>query len=149
MLACNALLIVAGSLCKASSTLMAADVLYVLYLCVCRRDRLAVITQLLVPLLLVLLAMMVSTLETSHHQQPPLEFSRQTCLFGSPALLAAAPAVRQQVEFRGLMDGYSRWALVWGYCWKSHSDKSAEHWLHDDNYFFRKCCITIHQGSDG
>jgi hypothetical protein len=74
----------------------------------CRRDRLAVITQLLVPLLLVLLAMAVSSLQTSTPQQPPLPFTRRHCLMGSPALLAAAPSVRQQVEFRGFMDGYPR-----------------------------------------
>eukprot|EP00878_Enallax_costatus_P019215 GHUV01020268.1.p1 GENE.GHUV01020268.1~~GHUV01020268.1.p1 ORF type:complete len:1409 (+),score=442.81 GHUV01020268.1:441-4229(+) len=73
-----------------------------------RRDRLAVITQLLVPMLLVLIAMAVSSLQTSHTQQPPLEMNRQRCLLGAPALLAAAPAVRQQVEFRGFMDGFPR-----------------------------------------
>lgn len=69
----------------------------------------AVITQLLVPLLLVLLAMAVSSLQTTTPQQPPLAFTRKHCLMGSPALLAAAPSVRQQVEFRGFMDGYPRW----------------------------------------
>lgn len=73
-----------------------------------RRDRLAVVTQLLVPLLLVLIAMSVSNLETSTPQQPPLAMTRERCLMGKPALLAAAPAVRQQVEFRGFMDGYPR-----------------------------------------
>jgi len=67
-----------------------------------------VVTQLVVPLLLVLLAMVVSTLETSHSEQPALLMTRQSCLMGRPALLAAAPAVRQQVEYRGFMDGYSR-----------------------------------------
>jgi hypothetical protein len=76
--------------------------------CCCRRDQLAVVTQLVVPLLLVLLAMVVSTLETSHSEQPALLMSRHSCLMGRPALLAAAPAVRQQVEYRGFMDGYSR-----------------------------------------
>ncbi|WIA08739.1 hypothetical protein OEZ85_008162 [Tetradesmus obliquus] len=77
-----------------------------------RRDRLAVITQLLVPLLLVLLAMAVSSLQTTTPQQPPLPFTRKHCLMGSPALLAAAPSVRQQVEFRGFMDGYPRSQIV-------------------------------------
>lgn len=102
----------------------------------CRRDRLAVITQLLVPLLLVLLAMVVSTLQTSQHQQPQLEMTRQTCLFGAPAMLAAAPAVRQQVEFRGFMDGYPRWVSS-GYCvvvcagWTARQcPSSAIHQLH-------------------
>lgn len=67
------------------------------------------ITQLLVPLLLVLLAMAVSTLQTQRHQQPPLQLSRGTCLMGRPALLAAAPGLRQQKEVQGLMDGYPRW----------------------------------------
>jgi hypothetical protein len=74
----------------------------------CRRDRLAVITQLLVPLLLVLLAMAVSSMQTSAPQQPALPLTRRHCLMASPALLAAAPSVRQQVEFRGFMDGYPK-----------------------------------------
>lgn len=77
--------------------------------CTCRRDRLAVITQLLVPLLLVLLAMAVSTLEMQRPQQPPLRLSRHTCLMGRPAVLAAAPGLRQQQEVQGFMDGYPRW----------------------------------------
>ncbi len=75
-----------------------------------RRDRLAVITQLLVPLLLVLLAMVVSTFETQRPQQPPLQMSRRACLMDRPALLAAAPGLRQQQEVQGFMDGYPRWA---------------------------------------
>jgi len=75
-----------------------------------RRDRLAVITQLLVPLLLVVLAMAVSTLETQRTMQPPLQLSRTSCLMGKPALLAAAPGLRQQKEVQGFMDGYPRWA---------------------------------------
>lgn len=81
---------------------------------VCRRDRLAVITQLLVPLLLVVLAMAVSTLETQRTMQPPLQLSRTTCLMDKPALLAAAPGLRQQKEVQGFMDGYPRWAAGLG-----------------------------------
>ena len=77
-----------------------------------RRDRLAVVTQLLVPLLLVLLAMAVSTLETQRPQQPPLQLSRSSCLMGKPALLAAAPGLRRQQEVQGFMDGYPRWGMA-------------------------------------
>jgi hypothetical protein len=73
-----------------------------------RRDRLAVVTQLLVPLLLVLLAMAVSTLETQRPQQPPLQLSRSVCLMGRPALFAAASGLRQKQEVQGFMDGYPR-----------------------------------------
>lgn len=73
-----------------------------------RRDRLAVITQLLVPLLLVVLAMAVSTVETQRVQQPPLQVSRATCLMDKTALLAAAPGLRQQQEVQGFMDGFPR-----------------------------------------
>lgn len=66
------------------------------------------VTQLLVPLLLVLLAMAVSTLETQRPHQPALVLSRQACLMGRPALLAAAPGLRQQKEVQGFMDGYPR-----------------------------------------
>lgn len=76
--------------------------------CRCRRDRLAVITQLLVPLLLVVLAMAVSTVDTQRPQQPPLQMSRHTCLIGRPALLAAAAGLRSQPEVQGFMDGYPR-----------------------------------------
>lgn len=76
--------------------------------CSSRRDRLAVITQLLVPMLLVVLAMAVSTVETQRPQQPPLQLCRATCLMGRPALLAAAPGLRQQQEVQGFMDGYPR-----------------------------------------
>lgn len=76
--------------------------------CPCRRDRLAVVTQLLVPLLLVALAMAVSTLETQRPQQPPLQLSRRTALMGRPALVAAAPGLRRQQEVQGFMDGYPR-----------------------------------------
>lgn len=76
-----------------------------------RRDRLAVVTQLLVPLLLVLLAMAVSTLETQRPQQPPLQLTRPICLMGRPALFAAASGLRQKQEVQGFMDGYPRYVV--------------------------------------
>lgn len=82
--------------------------LYCPVCCPCRRDRLAVVTQLLVPLLLVALAMAVSTLEMQRPQQPPLQLSRHTALMGRPALVAAAPGLRRQQEVQGFMDGYPR-----------------------------------------
>lgn len=53
--------------------------------------------------------MAVSTLDTQRPQQPPLQLSRHTCLMDRPALLAAAPGLRQKQEVQGFMDGYPRW----------------------------------------
>ncbi|KAF8072728.1 Abca17 [Scenedesmus sp. PABB004] len=67
---------------------------------------------LLVPLGLVAAAMGVASMQASTPAQPALPLTRGRCLGGTPALLAAAPAVRQQVEFRGLLDSYPRSDLV-------------------------------------
>ncbi len=73
-----------------------------------RRDKLAVVTQLLVPLLLVYIALWVSDLSVRTESVPPLVIGRQSCLLGAPALLAATPKVRNGTEFEAFMDAYPR-----------------------------------------
>ncbi len=82
-----------------------------------RRDRLALVTQLVVPLLLVLLALSTSGLQAPARAQQPLHMSRDSCLMGAPALLSAGPSLREQPEFRGFLDGYPRFGEGRGKGW--------------------------------
>jgi hypothetical protein len=63
-----------------------------------RRDRLAVVTQLAVPLLLVWLALWVGSASPSaaggRQSEPPLPLTRGVALFGAAAVLSASEAAR-------------------------------------------------------
>lgn len=59
-----------------------------------RRDRLAVLTQLLVPLALVFISLWLSQLSISMTSEPPLPLSRSDCLFDGILGLSAAPELR-------------------------------------------------------
>lgn len=59
-----------------------------------RRDKLAVVTQLLIPLLLVYLALWVSDLTVRSPDEPALAVGRDNCLMGHRTLLGATPDVR-------------------------------------------------------
>ncbi|KXZ53111.1 hypothetical protein GPECTOR_7g1001 [Gonium pectorale] len=63
-----------------------------------RRDRLAVLTQLAVPLALVGLALWVSALQVRDPGQPSLELTRGSVLMGRPLAFSAAPAARNASE---------------------------------------------------
>jgi hypothetical protein len=62
------------------------------------RDRLALLTQLLVPLALVTLSLWVSSLSIKSGNERPLVLSRFTALMGAPSVLAAATSVREQPD---------------------------------------------------
>ncbi|GLC42811.1 hypothetical protein PLESTM_001382200 [Pleodorina starrii] len=63
-----------------------------------RRDRLAVLTQLAVPLALVYLALWISSLQVREPSEPPLELSRRTALLGRPLAWSASPTARNASE---------------------------------------------------
>lgn len=71
-----------------------------------RRDRLAVLTQLLVPLLLVYIALWVSNLAVRSPEEVSLSVSRHICLRGQPVSLAATESVRNQTEYKGFINAY-------------------------------------------
>lgn len=75
-----------------------------------RRDRLAVITQLLVPFLLVYIALWFSHLQISAADEQPLVMTRNVCMRGRPAVLAASASVRgHQAQGLGdFLDAYPR-----------------------------------------
>ncbi|GIL83990.1 hypothetical protein Vretifemale_12715 [Volvox reticuliferus] len=72
-----------------------------------RRDRLAVLTQLAVPLALVYLALWISSLKVREHSQPPLELSRRTALFNRPLVWSASLAARNASEGCNISTGGS------------------------------------------
>lgn len=76
----------------------------------CRRDRLATLLQLLLPVLLVFMGLAACRIEMWGRQQPPLLMSRQRCMQGRPTLLAASSAVMEQQAQRlqQFMDAYPR-----------------------------------------
>ncbi|KAG2483446.1 hypothetical protein HYH03_017700 [Edaphochlamys debaryana] len=59
-----------------------------------RRDRLALVTQLAVPLALVALALYIGSLQVREPSEPPLELSRSAALMDRPLGLSAAPGAR-------------------------------------------------------
>jgi hypothetical protein len=80
----------------------------------CRRDRLATSLQLLLPVLLVFVGLAASQIEMFGRNQPPLLLSRQLCMRGEPALLAAAPVVMEQQaqQLQQFIEAYPRWGGV-------------------------------------
>lgn len=72
------------------------------------RDRLALLTQLLVPLLLVYLALWVQGLAVKPPAQSPLLLSRATALRGAPTAVAAPHDVRASAFWDALLGGYGR-----------------------------------------
>ncbi|WIA18353.1 hypothetical protein OEZ85_009818 [Tetradesmus obliquus] len=80
-----------------------------------RRDRLATLLQLLLPVLLVFMGLAACRIEMWGRQQPPLLMSRQRCMQGRPTLLAASSAVMEQQAQRlqQFMDAYPRSDITW------------------------------------
>ncbi|GFR40553.1 hypothetical protein Agub_g1128 [Astrephomene gubernaculifera] len=70
-----------------------------------RRDRLAVVTQLLVPLALVYLALWISSLQVREPSEPPLRLSRTTALIARPPAWSAAAALRNDSSSSGAGGG--------------------------------------------
>ncbi|GAX84392.1 hypothetical protein CEUSTIGMA_g11814.t1 [Chlamydomonas eustigma] len=73
------------------------------------RDRMAVLTQLFVPMLLVYLALWVQGLAVHPHAQAPLDLTRQSALRGASSVVGASEAVR------GLQGGSTLEALLSSY----------------------------------
>ncbi|KAK9842270.1 hypothetical protein WJX81_003820 [Elliptochloris bilobata] len=78
-----------------------------------RRDQLALLTQLAVPVGLVLLALWTRKATSAYPQEPALALSREACLQGRPAALGASAAARANATgLAALTAGYPHGALA-------------------------------------
>eukprot|EP00798_Chlamydomonas_sp_ICE-L_P031757 gene31757-6955_t len=100
-----------------------------------RRDRLAVVTQLLVPMLMVGLAMWVASLSTASTGEVQLGLGRVECMAGAPTVLAAPQAVRDSPDWSSFTSLYgsdelqdSNTQQLWSGGSRSTND-TLEEWL--------------------